>query len=194
VVARAAKHAAAHQLPLGLLSSKLAVEADAVGAAVMTAELTLYHRSRGKSLMDRLREIWVQHGYFKETGVSGVFKGEAGIGTMQRLMDTLRTTPPTDFGGSGVAALKDYLNGTTTPRGGKAAADIDLPRSNVLQFLIEDGSMITVRPSGTEPKIKFYLSCRSAAGTPLDAAMADVQAKCERMTAQIRKLIDEAQS
>ena len=178
----------------GYLTGAEVRDKDAVGAAVMTAELTLYHRSRGKSLMDRLREIWVQHGFFKETGISGVFKGEAGLAIMQGLMDTLRKAPPADFGGFAVAAVKDYLNGTTMPRGGTAAADIDLPRSNVLQFVLQDGSMVTARPSGTEPKIKFYVSCRSAAGTPLDTAMVEVQTKNERITAQIRQLIDEAQS
>ncbi len=176
----------------GYLTTSAVRDKDAVSGAVMTAELTLYQRSLGKTLMDRLRELWNEFGYFKETGVSGVFKGEAGIASMKKLMETLRNAPPAEIGGLRIAKIKDYLTGTTAAAGAGAVKDLDLPASNVLQFFLEDGSVVTARPSGTEPKIKFYVSCRSAAGLPLDIAIADVERKSSAIIAQVKKRIDEA--
>jgi phosphoglucomutase len=177
----------------GYLTSPDVRDKDAVSAAVMAAELTLYHQSRGKTLVEALHDIWKKYGYFKEVGLSGYFKGESGLATMAKLMDALRTKPPAEFGGLGVVSVKDYKNGTTTTlkTGGKVK-DIALPSSNVLQFFLSDGSCVTARPSGTEPKIKFYVSCRSAAGTPQGAAAREVQAKIDAIGAQVKQLIDRA--
>ena len=175
----------------GYLTSKEVRDKDAVSSAVMTAELTLFHRSQGRTLVNRLRELWVRYGYFKESGISGAFKGEAGVATMRRLMDSLRSKPPMAFAGQQVVMVKDYLSGTTTKSGEGSVKDIELPSSNVLQFFCADSSIVTARPSGTEPKIKFYISCRSAAGMELDAAMQSVQAASDAITGQIRKLLDE---
>jgi phosphoglucomutase len=176
----------------GYLTSSAVRDKDAVSAAVMTAELTLFHRSRGKTLMGRLRELWQEFGYFTETGVSGAFKGEAGRASMQKLMETLRRAPPSEFAGVSVVKIKDYLNGTTKGREGRVVKDIDLPSSNVLQFFLEDGSLVTARPSGTEPKIKFYVSCRSRAGMPLEAAVAAAGRKSDAIIAQVKKRIGES--
>ncbi|MBN1127794.1 MAG: phospho-sugar mutase [Chitinispirillaceae bacterium] len=176
----------------GYLTSTEVRDKDAVSAAVMTAEMTLYHLSRGKTLIDRLKEIWQQFGYFRETGISGAFKGQSGVAAMNRLMDTLRKNPPASFAGRNVISLKDYRAGTTLLLKKNAREkDIDLPSSNVLQFLLADGSTITARPSGTEPKIKFYISCRSAAGSILDVAYREVQTTIDEIGEQIRKLIDQ---
>jgi phosphoglucomutase len=177
----------------GYLTSIDVRDKDAVSAACLTAELTLYHLSKGRTLVDRLKELWQQYGYFKETGISGYFKGETGLATMAGLMETLRIKPPLAFAGLEVTAVKDYKTGTTTAvKTGVGKKNIDLPSSNVLQFLLADGSQVTARPSGTEPKIKFYISCRSAAGTPLDTAYGEVRRKIDAISAQIHKLIDEA--
>jgi len=177
----------------GYLTSPEVRDKDAVSAAVMTAELTLYHLSNGRTLVDQLKELWKRHGYFKETGISGYFKDETGLATMARLMDALRCKPPADFAGQAVAAIRDYKDGTTTiVKSHDKKKDLDLPSSNVLQFLLADGSTVTARPSGTEPKIKFYISCRGPAGTPLEAAVSGVQRKIDAISAQIHKLIDEA--
>jgi len=177
----------------GYLTSPEVRDKDAVSTAVMTAEMTLYHQSRGRTLVDRLKELWQQHGFFKETGISGYFKGETGLAIMARLMERLRTNPPVDFAGQNVVTVKDYKKGTTSAaRTGTVKKDIDLPSSNVLQFLLADGSLVTARPSGTEPKIKFYLSCRGTAGAPLEAAMPAVQRKIDAISGQIKILIDKA--
>jgi phosphoglucomutase len=177
----------------GYLTSPEVRDKDAVSTAVMAAEMALYHQSRGKTLIDRLKELWQQYGYFKETGIAGYFKGETGLATMGTLMERLRTNTPADFAGQEVVTVKDYKKGTTsTVKTGMVKKDIDLPSSNVLQFLLADGSKVTARPSGTEPKIKFYISCRGPAGAPVEASAAMVQKKIDAMSVQIKKLIDEA--
>lgn len=177
----------------GYLTTPEVRDKDAVSAATLTAEMTLYHRRQGSSLMDRLKTIWTKYGYFKETGISGTFKGQSGLSTMNRLMETLRTTPPASFGGVAVESLKDYRESTTTAiPSGKKIKDIDLPSSNVLKFFLVDGSSVTARPSGTEPKIKFYVSCRGTTGATIEAAMTAVTEKINAISAQIRQLIDKA--
>jgi phosphoglucomutase len=177
----------------GYLTSSEVRDKDAVSAAVMAAEMTLFHQSRGGTLIGRLKELWTEYGYFKETGISGYFKGETGLATMEKLMERLRTNPPAVFAGQEVVAVKDYKSGaTTTNKTRTVKKDINLPASNVLQFLLADGSKITARPSGTEPKIKFYISCRGPAGTPLAAVKEDVKRETEAIGAQIKALIDRA--
>ncbi|MFW6245019.1 MAG: phospho-sugar mutase [Fibrobacterota bacterium] len=163
---------------------------DAVSAATMTAEMALYHRTRGRTLLDQLRNIWNQYGYFQEMLLSKTFKGESGLKVMNDLMEKFRKTPPTEFAGQKVLAVKDYREGTTfDPTAGTLEKNIDLPSSNVLQFILDDESVITARPSGTEPKIKFYASCRSEKGKDLDAAMAEVSKKIETITSELNSMI-----
>jgi phosphoglucomutase len=174
----------------GYLTTTEVRDKDAVSAAVMSAEMALYHQSQGRTLVDQLKRIWERHGYFQESGVSAYFKGESGLRTMTRLMETLRSGPPARFAGRAVVTIKDYRDGTTTSlKEGKKAKDLHLPSSNVLQFFLADGSIVTARPSGTEPKIKFYTSCRSAPGTPLATAMAEVRRKTEELKGFINTLI-----
>ncbi|MDR0305978.1 MAG: phospho-sugar mutase [Chitinispirillales bacterium] len=164
---------------------------DAVSAATMSAEMALYHRTQGRTLLDQLRIIWKKHGYFQETLISKTFKGESGLKTMKELMEKLRKNPPSVFAGQKVTEVKDYQNGTTFyPAAGTRENNIDLPSSNVLQFVLEDKSVVTARPSGTEPKVKFYASCRSQAGMELDAAMKIVSGKIEAITAQLNSFVD----
>ncbi|MBN2038104.1 MAG: phospho-sugar mutase [Chitinispirillaceae bacterium] len=177
----------------GYLTSARVRDKDAVSSAVMAAEMTLFHQSNGKTLFDRLRELWLRHGFFKEVGIAGAFKGQEGLASMNRLMDSLRNNPPATFAGRNVISLKDYRNGTTLYLNDHSRRnDIDLPSSNVLQFFLVDGSIVTARPSGTEPKIKFYVSCRSPAGTALDIALKDAQEKIKAIGVQIKELIDKA--
>ncbi len=164
---------------------------DAVSAATLTAEMALYHRTQGKTLLDRLREIWLEYGFFKEVTISKTFKGESGKIKMDQLMDQFRKNPPRDFAGSEVVTFKDFKDGTTLDIvRGSSEKNIDLPSSNVVQFDLEDQTIITVRPSGTEPKIKFYMSCCSKPGTVLDSAVSEVDGKIEAITDQLKKIID----
>ncbi|MDG5815290.1 phospho-sugar mutase [Chitinispirillales bacterium ANBcel5] len=164
---------------------------DAVSAATLTAEMTLYHRTQGKSLFDRLREIWFEYGYFQETLISKTFKGESGLIKMKEFMDKLRTTPPKTFAGRSVEQMKDYRDGTTLNIvSGTTQKDIDLPSSNVLQFTLDDLSIISVRPSGTEPKIKFYASCRTEPKRELNSAIPEVEKKIEAISDELNGMID----
>jgi phosphoglucomutase len=162
---------------------------DAVSASAMTVEMALYHKSQGRTLWDQLREIWKRHGYFKEALISKAFKGESGLTAMRALMERLRNDPPKLFAGQKVVSVKDYLTGTTTdPAAGKQEKNINLPSSNVLQFVLDDDSIVTVRPSGTEPKIKFYISCRTQKGVELTEAEKQVSGKIEAITKELNEI------
>ena len=149
----------------GYLVTSQIRDKDAISAAFITAEMTLYHRTRGKSLMQRLDEIFRTYGYFEEILVSRTFKGMEGKQAMDSLMQVLRENSPERIGTERVRLIRDYQDGTSAERGGAKRKDIQLPSSNVLQFVLEDETIVTTRPSGTEPKIKFYASCRIPAGT-----------------------------
>ncbi len=139
---------------------------DAVSASTMTVEMTLWNLQQGRSLLEFLNDIYRRYGYYQELLLDHYFEGSQGIATMRAMMDRLRTQSPGSIGEIEIEAIKDYAAGTTTRlsngRVAGTARDIDLPSSNVLQFYGTDGSIITARPSGTEPKIKFYASCRSS--------------------------------
>ena len=161
---------------------------DGISAAAMCAEMTLYWRSMGKSLLDRLGELWTEHGYFEERAISKGFPGATGGETMKGLMAKLRKDGLTVLGGKKVVSIRDINNGTVyNPSNPDNKEKIDLPSSNVLQFFLEDGTSVSARPSGTEPKIKFYISCpvqvqngnladaRKAAGVVINAIDAEIK-------------------
>jgi len=164
---------------------------DAVSASTMTVEMALYHKSQGRTLWDQLREIWKRYGFFQEALISKAFKGETGLNAMKALMERLRNSPPKLFAGQKVVSVKDYLTGeTTSPATGKKEKNIDLPSSNVLQFILEDDSIVTARPSGTEPKIKFYISCRSPKRMDLTEAEALTGGKIKSITQELNDIVD----
>ncbi len=173
----------------GYLVTDKVRDKDAVSAAFMAVEMALYHRMNGKSVLDRLKEIWKEYGYFEELLISRYFEGEKGKEVMDNLMNSLRNNPPASFGGLSLDRIKDYKTGSVTDLSGKKIGTIDLPSSNVLQFFLKDGSKITVRPSGTEPKIKFYASCRSEKGMPLDRAREETSEKIKAIEKDIDKLL-----
>ena len=163
---------------------------DAVSAAFLTVELTLYHRSRGKSVLDRLKEIWDEFGYFEELLISRYLKGEKGKAQMEGMMSSMRSDPPSEFGGISVSSMKDYKTGETYNQGtGKKVKNIYLPSSNVLQFLLQNGSMVTIRPSGTEPKIKFYASCKAEPGQALEESKKEVAAKLKKIEEDVDEFL-----
>ena len=165
---------------------------DAVSAATMSAEMTLYHQRNGRTLWDQLRRIWGKYGYFEEVQISKTFKGEAGVQAMKDLMDKLRSNPPTSFADQDILLIRDYREGTTYDvKKGSAKRDIDLPSSNVIQFILADKSIITARPSGTEPKIKFYASCRAETGIEHETAVKSVREKIAGIGMFLNQLIGE---
>jgi phosphoglucomutase len=163
---------------------------DGVSAAAMTAEMTLYWRSKGRSLLDRLNELYGWCGYWQETGISKYFQGPEGPAIMQGIMKKYRETPPAALGGIEVLKVRDLLESSWKYPGTVKGGDgpVTLPKSDVLQFYLKDGTVVSARPSGTEPKIKFYASCRSdVGGQGLEAAKAEAAQKLEA----IRKDIEE---
>jgi len=166
---------------------------DAISAAFMTVEMALYHRTRGRSLMQRLDEIFNKYGYFEEILVSRAFKGMEGKETMESLMRRLREEKPVQIGNETVRLIRDYKTGTTTGKNGVGKRDITLPSSNVLQFVLEDDSIVTARPSGTEPKIKFYASCRAPAGLDKAEAVDIVRGKLSAIEQSIDGWVQSAQ-
>jgi phosphoglucomutase len=166
---------------------------DGVSAAALTAEMTLYWRSKGKTLLDRLADLYEKTGYWEEMGISKYFQGPQGPATMAGIMAEYRKKPPAALGGIAVKKVRDVLEGVVVfPENPAKKEPVDLPRSDVLQFYLEDGTIVSARPSGTEPKIKFYASCRGSIGSGgLEAAKKEVAAKLAAIKADVRKVIGE---
>ncbi len=144
----------------GYLVGDFVRDKDAVISCSMIAETAAWAASQGKSMMELLQELYLKFGFYKEKLVSVVRKGKAGAEEIKKIMDDFRSAPPRNLGGSPLVTIKDYLSQTSKDvKTGKETA-IDLPKSNVLQFFTEDGSKVSVRPSGTEPKIKFYFGMK----------------------------------
>jgi len=129
---------------------------DAVSACAMIAECASWMADKGKTLFDLLLEIYLKYGIYKEKLISVVRKGKSGAEEIQQMMREYRKNPPAMINKSRVIRIKDYLSLTEKDLVAGTVTGINLPSSNVLQFFLEDGSIISVRPSGTEPKIKFY--------------------------------------
>ncbi len=164
---------------------------DGVSAAAMCAEMTLYWRSRGKSLLDRLNELSAEHGYFEEKSISKGFPGATGGATMKALMARLRREGLSTLGGTRVIKIRDIGERVSyDPAQPAKKTAVDLPASNVLQFFLEDGSVVSARPSGTEPKIKFYISCPVSVTGGLDAAKDAASRSISAIETEIRAILD----
>ena len=142
----------------GFMIGDFVRDKDAVASCAMVAELAAWARSRGKSMYDILMEMYLKFSLYQESLVNVVRKGKSGAEEIQQMMAGFREDPPRELDGSPVMTIHDYLVQESTDCRTGARTSLDLPKSNVLQFLLEDGSKISVRPSGTEPKIKFYFS------------------------------------
>lgn len=133
---------------------------DAIASCAFIAEMVAFAKDQGKSVFDLLIELYTEFGFYKENLISLTKKGKAGAEEITQMMADYRATPPTSIAGSKVVILKDYQEQTETNLITGEKTTIDLPKSNVLQFFTEDGSKISARPSGTEPKIKFYFGVK----------------------------------
>lgn len=142
----------------GYLIGELVRDKDAVISSAFIAEMTAFYKDRGSSLFEALIETYLEYGFYKEKLISITKKGKTGAEEIKAMMERFRTNPPVTLGGSKVIALKDYENRIETDLNSNTTKAIELPKSDVLQFILEDGSIISARPSGTEPKIKFYCS------------------------------------
>ncbi len=144
----------------GYLVGDFVRDKDAVISCAMIAETAAWAKNNGIGMLDLLKEIYVEHGFYKESLISVVRKGKSGAEEIQSMMAEFRTNPPKVMGGSKIICIKDYQNSKSLDLQSNETSIIDLPKSNVLQFFTEDGSKVSVRPSGTEPKIKFYFGLK----------------------------------
>lgn len=141
----------------GFLSADFVRDKDAVSACCLMAEIAAWAKDNGKTLYQLLLDIYVEYGFSKEFTVNVVKPGKSGAEEIKAMMDNFRANPPKQLGGSDVVVIKDYQTLKQTEKGGKVT-DLDMPaKSNVLQYFTADGNKVSVRPSGTEPKIKFYM-------------------------------------
>lgn len=165
----------------GFLIGDLVRDKDAVNSCAFIAEMTAFFKSQGKTLHKVLTELYQQFGYYKEKLISLTKTGKAGADQIKAMMIDLRQSLPTQLGGVQVAEVRDYLTSESTDMRSGQKSPIDLPQSDVLQLVTVDGDIISARPSGTEPKIKFYCSVKEAAGTdlPEDAIWARLEEKID---------------
>ncbi|GAI97707.1 unnamed protein product, partial [marine sediment metagenome] len=144
----------------GYLAGEFVRDKDAVMSCALIAEATAWAKDKGKSLYDQLIDIYLEYGFYHERLVNIVKKGKSGAEEIQKMMDNLRNAPPETINNSPVMLIHDFQIQTTYDLLSHLRYQITLPKSNVLQFILQDGSKISVRPSGTEPKIKFYFSVK----------------------------------
>jgi len=161
---------------------------DAVGACLMIAEMAAYYHSQGRSLYEVLLSIYRRHGLFLETLISVTLKGKEGAEQIAELMKKFRSNPPTHLGGEAVLGVRDYLTLIEKDLRTGAETPIDLPKSNVLQLITESGGIISARPSGTEPKIKYYISLNQAFGPEesFTEAQKDMKRRFDQIEQELR--------
>jgi phosphoglucomutase len=171
----------------GLMIGDRLRDKDAVSAVALLCEMAAYERDRGRSLYRKLQELYLAHGLFREHLVSITKKGMDGQQQIAAMMERFRANPPRSLNGVRVVRLLDYEKRESRDLLGGSVEPITLPRSNVLQFVLEDGGKVSARPSGTEPKIKFYFSVRKEVDSleALPAAQAELDASIRAMTADL---------
>lgn len=144
----------------GYLAGEFVRDKDAVMASALIAETATWAKEQGKTMYELLIDLYVKYGFYKESLINIVRKGKSGAEEIQHMMDNFRNNPLKEIAGSKVIEIKDYLLQQCENFVTETIEPINLPQSNVIQFFTDDGSKITVRPSGTEPKIKFYISVK----------------------------------
>jgi len=155
----------------GYLVGGHAKDKDAVVASMLICEMAAYQKAQGKTLLERLEELYQQHGYYKEALDSFTLPGADGQQRIAAIMETLRAQQPTELGGQAIAEIKDYKNGID-----------DLPKADVLKYFFASGGWMAVRPSGTEPKIKFYYSVRGE-------TLADAEEKVAALQTAVKEIM-----
>ena len=173
------------------------MDKDGISAAALCAEMTLYWRSQGKSLLEHLDDMYKEYGYFEDRAISQNFPGSSGSETMKAIMAKLRTEGLKTLGGEKVVNIRDIQQQISyDPANPSAKTALEFPKSNVLQFILESGTIVSARPSGTEPKIKFYINSKIPAGDGSDKWLDDAKAKaaslCDAISTDIKAILDAA--
>lgn len=171
----------------GYLISSFARDKDAVQAAVMSCEMAYYWEQKGKTLLEALNLLHEKHGYYQEGMTSITLEGIEGSEKIAKMMDTYRTNKPTNIGGLDVEKAEDYLESESVILSTNQTEKIELPKENVLKFMLENNSWVCLRPSGTEPKIKCYYGVREDS---LEKSNERLQSLKEDMESRLQKIID----
>ena len=171
----------------GLMIGDQLRDKDAVSAVALLCEMAAYEKDAGKSLFTKLLELYVKYGLFREHLISITKKGRDGQEQIAAMMDKYRNEPPQTLAGVKVVGLYDYDKQEAKDLSNGQVCSIELPQSNVLQFILEDGSKVSARPSGTEPKIKFYFSVQGKLDSIalFDSAYANLGNKIEQIIADL---------
>ena len=169
----------------GFLAEDFVRDKDAVSACSLAAEAAAWAKSQDMTLYELLKEMYVRYGFFREALVSVVRKGKEGQEEIAKMMSDYRSDPPRSLGGSPIVVIKDYLNGEALDLTNGSKTPIDMERSNVLQFTTADSTVVSIRPSGTEPKIKFYFGVRAELNDT--ARFNEVQAELDGKIESIKK-------
>ena len=158
----------------GYLVQPFVRDKDAIQAVLLLTEVAAHFKSEGKTLYDGLQALYEKYGYFLEKTISVTVQGLEGPAKIKALLDGLRKEVPSNFGGIKVALVQDFaVNQQVDSQG--VVSEIGLPTSNVLKYILEDGSWIAVRPSGTEPKIKFYMGVKATSQEEAEEKLAKFQ-------------------
>ena len=169
----------------GFLAEDFVRDKDAVSACSLLAEMCAYAKDHGKTLYNILMEIYIEYGYSKEHTVNVERPGKSGAEEIQQMMKNFRINPPQQLGGSRICVWKDYQTLEETHDDG-SKHKLEMPdTSNVLQWFCEDGTKVSVRPSGTEPKIKFYLEIKDKMNSPVDYT--ECEKRAEQKIEKIKK-------
>lgn len=170
----------------GCLTGTYARDKDAVDASMTLCEAAAYYKTKNMTLWDAMLAMYERYGYYKDDVTAITLKGIEGLAKIQEIMNTLRENAPAEIGGYKVTAVRDYKKDIITDTATGAVKPTGLPASNVLYYELEDDAWVCVRPSGTEPKVKFYLGVK---GTSLEDADAKSKALSEAVHAMIGKML-----
>lgn len=167
----------------GYLAGTHARDKDAVVGSMLICEMAAYYKSQGKTLLEVMADIYAEYGYYCNTVKSYEFDGAAGMKKMQQIMDNLRANPPKDLAGAEITYTADYETGIEKDLENGTERKTDLPKSNVLAYKAKGGSGLIVRPSGTEPKIKAYI-------TAIGTDKASAEEKAEKLIAEANSIMN----
>jgi phosphoglucomutase len=173
----------------GYLAGDFVRDKDAIMSCALIAEAAAWAKDQGKTLLDILHDIYLKYGFYKENLISIKREGKAGAEEIAAMMDKFRNQPPDSINGSDVVLIHDFEKQTTIDKISDLRYTINLPKSNVLQFELHDGSKISIRPSGTEPKIKFYFSVKAKLDSLADFDKTNtlLEARIEALKTAIQK-------
>ncbi len=169
----------------GFLPQDFVRDKDAVSSCALMAEILAWAKEQGKSLYELLLDIYIEYGLSREKGISVVKKGKSGAEQIKSMMDNFRSKPVNELAGSPVILIKDYMSlKAYKPESGESF-DLKMPEtSNVLQYFSHDGTKVSIRPSGTEPKIKFYIEVRDVL-----KSYSEYPAKCELAEDKFKRIM-----